>query len=88
MALDLAEFLFKSCQTGLNRLLLGHRRREKRLHYALIGNSGFLGAGLCCEKVGCVKIDGDGHPSFLSKRSANEFSAFSVDLEMAKGWVS
>ena len=29
LALDLAEFLFKPCQTGLNRLLLEHRRGEK-----------------------------------------------------------
>jgi hypothetical protein len=43
--------------------------------------------GLLCAKVGCVKIDGDGAPPFLSKRMANEFSAFSVDLEMAKVWL-
>lgn len=67
VALDLAEFLLKSCQTGLNQLLLGDRRGEKRLHHALIGNSGFLGASLCCEKVGCVKIGGDGDRHFFRR---------------------
>ena len=65
VALDLAELLLKSCQTGLNRLLLGDRRREKRLHHALIGNFCFLGASLCCAKVGCVKVDGDGDRPFF-----------------------
>ncbi len=37
VALDLVEFLFKSCQLGLNRLSLEHRRREKRLQQAVIG---------------------------------------------------
>lgn len=87
VAFDLAEFLFKSHETGLNRLLLGHRRSEQRLQQALIGNSGFLGMSLLGTKVGCVKMNGDSHSAFLSERVANEFSASSVDLEMAKGWL-
>jgi hypothetical protein len=45
--------------------LLGHRRREKRLHQAMIGNSGFHWSESFVCKVGCVKVDGDGDRPFF-----------------------
>ena len=88
VALHLAEFLFKPCHPRLNRLLLGDCRSQKRLQQVLIGNVGFLGVSLLCAKIGCVEINDDGHPTFLSNRIANEFCAFSVDLQMVKVWLS
>lgn len=82
VALDLAEFLLKSCQTGLNQLLLGHRRKEKCVIQALIGNSGFLGASLWCAEVGCVKINCA--PLLLSKPVTSARNFFSADLVIAE----
>lgn len=71
VALHLAEFLLKSCQTGLNRVLLEHRRKEKP--YCFVE----LRIRLIPEVVHKLMDGKDGHCSHLSP------ARFQADAEIA-----
>ena len=62
VALDFAEFLFKSIQTGLDRLLLCDVGCQQSVQESLVGNPGVARQCLQCLEAIRVEIDGDGHP--------------------------
>lgn len=65
VALDFAEFLFESIQTGLDRLLLCDVGCQQSVQESLVGDSGFARSRFQCRETIRVEIDGDGHPVFL-----------------------
>ena len=65
VALDFAEFLFESIQTGLDRLLLCDVGCQQTVQESLVGNPCVARQCLQCLETIRVEIDSDGHPIFL-----------------------
>lgn len=62
VTLDLSEFLLKSIEAGLNRILPLSIVCKQRVQKSLVGNPGLFGEPLQRSKAPSIQIDGNGYP--------------------------